>query len=392
MAGDIVAVTTEHAAAARLIGVGPRAYRAVLCLLPPAGRAWLKAALALPQILPQAPARPLEYVTSAPPTQPLTVSLDQQAAEEIPADLYLPAEPGRRMPGVVLTLGANDLGGRDPRVIGLADGLARSGFATLVVTGSPALAEADGPLGLAEAPEVVAAAFEWLAARADVDEQRIGLMGICFGGSACLMAAAKPALAARVAFVYVIGPYLSMRSLLRAMASRTTVSVDGQPRPWPVEAFALERQRSWLLRSLAPVERVPVQATLSSGLAPPTGLSERAQAIRELAHGVSAARADELIDALGEPFAAELDAVSPASQLAGLRAETFVMHGVADGLIPVDESRRLVLALRGQVPVHYAEFELFDHADPTRPLAALTLVRELARLLGHVRALMRFAA
>src|SRR5262249_22698342 len=114
--------------------------------------------------------------------------------------------------------------------------------------------------------------------------------------------------------------------------------------------------------------------------------------ICELARGVSVQRADQLIDALGEPFAAELDAVSPAGQLAGLRAETFVMHGVADGLIPVDESRRLVAALHGQVPVRYAEFELFDHADPTRPLAALTLVRELGCLLDHVRALMRFAS
>jgi dipeptidyl aminopeptidase/acylaminoacyl peptidase len=68
------------------------------------------------------------------------------------------------------------------------------------------------------------------------------------------------------------------------------------------------------------------------------------------------------------------------------------MHGVADGLIPVDESRRLVAALHGQVPVRYAEFELFDHADPTRPLAALTLARELGRLLAHVRGLMRFAS
>jgi dipeptidyl aminopeptidase/acylaminoacyl peptidase len=67
------------------------------------------------------------------------------------------------------------------------------------------------------------------------------------------------------------------------------------------------------------------------------------------------------------------------------------MHGVADGNIPVDESRRLVRALRGQVPLRHAEFELFEHVDATRPLAAATYARELWRLVNHVRPLLRFA-
>ena len=55
----------------RLMGLWPtwlarRAYRAVLRVTPPAGRAWLKAALALPQILHRVPARPLEWVASPP--------------------------------------------------------------------------------------------------------------------------------------------------------------------------------------------------------------------------------------------------------------------------------------------------------------------------------------
>jgi hypothetical protein len=294
---------------------------------------------------------------------------------------------------VVVSLGANDLGLRDPRVIGLANALARSGFATLVVAGSNTLAQIDdldGPIGLVEAADSVAAGFDWLSARPDIDATRTGMLGVCVGGSICLMAASRPALSSRVAFVFVIGPYLSLRRLLVASASRSRVTIDGQVCPWSVEPFALERQRAWLLGTLSPSERARVRDALADGA--DAGLSSRELAIFRLARGVdSPGRAEEVVSALGSDFADMLDAASPQRYVSGLRAETFVMHGVTDGHIPVDESRRLAAALRGQVPLHYAEFELFEHAEPSRALATITLARELVRLFDHVSSFMRFA-
>jgi dipeptidyl aminopeptidase/acylaminoacyl peptidase len=296
---------------------------------------------------------------------------------------------------VVVSLGANDLGLRDPRVIGLANALARSGFATLVVAGSDTLArtgDLDGPIGLVEAADSVAAGFDWLSARPDIDPTRTGMLGVCVGGSICLMAASRPVLSSRVAFVFVIGPYFSLRRLLVASASRSRLTLDGQARPWSVEPFALERQRAWLLGTLSPTERARVRDALATGAAPDTGLSSRELAVFQLARGVDApGRAEELVDALGSEFGDMLEAASPQSYIGGLRAETFVMHGVTDGHIPVDESRRLAAALRGQVPLHYAEFELFEHAEPSRALASITLARELARLFDHLSSFMHFA-
>jgi dipeptidyl aminopeptidase/acylaminoacyl peptidase len=284
---------------------------------------------------------------------------------------------------------------RDPRVIDLANTLARSGFVTLVVAGSDTLGQTDdleGPIGLVEAADSVATGFDWLVTRPEVDPRRAGMLGVCVGGSICLMAASRAELSNRVAFVFVIGPYFSLRRLLVAIAARSRASIDGQSRAWSVEPFALERQRAWLLGILSPPERTRVRAALSTGVSPEADLSSRELAVFQLARGVdSAARAEELVNALGPELGEMVEAASPETYIGGLRAETFVMHGVADGHIPVDESRRLAAAVRGQVPLHYAEFELFEHTEPSRALASITLARELARLFDHVSSFMRFA-
>jgi acetyl esterase/lipase len=271
--------------------------------------------------------------------------------------------------------------------------LARSGFVTLAVTGAPGLAghHAKGALDLEAAPNAVVAAFKYLCAREDVDPRRVGLMGVCIGGGACLLAAARPELAREVRFVFLIGPYVSLRSVLRAIASRTAMSADGRMRPWQPSEWTVERQRAWLARRLSPAERAAVLLAVARHDPAPMALSSHGQAVFELVTGASPDRADQLIETLGDAFSKMLEAVSPAGCLADVRAETLVMHSVDDGLIPVEESRRLADALRGQVSLQYAEFELFEHVDVSRSLAAMALVREVWRLVRHARWLMRFA-
>jgi hypothetical protein len=123
----------------------------------------------------------------------------------------------------------------------------------------------------------------------------------------------------------------------------------------------------------------------------PDGLTPSAEAVFELLNGVSSEHADRLIDALGASFVGALEAASPSDQLENLRAETLIMHSLGDALIPVEESRGLAEALTGRVPLHYAEFTLFDHVDISRSLPAATLLREVLRLINHTRLLMRFA-
>ncbi|HEX8969875.1 MAG TPA: dienelactone hydrolase family protein, partial [Chloroflexota bacterium] len=174
------------------------------------GRSLAKAAIALPQVVSRVPVRPLEWITR--PADREQVAFDA-GPERVCADVYRPRGPGQH-PGIVMALGVNELGGRDPRAVTLADGLARSGFVVLVMAGANPRSDPDANdlTDLARAPAKVAAAFEYLVRRADVDDTRVGLVGVCIGSGVCLLTAIQPSLARRVAFVFLIGPYYSLRS------------------------------------------------------------------------------------------------------------------------------------------------------------------------------------
>jgi hypothetical protein len=64
--------------------------------------------------------------------------------------------------------------------------------------------------------------------------------------------------------------------------------------------------------------------------------------------------------------------------LIDIRAPLIIVgHDRDDLVIPVAESRRLRSALAGRPGVHYTEFGMFQHMDPTqRKLSPLRLVRE----------------
>ena len=85
----------------------------------------------------------------------------------------------------------------------------------------------------------------------------------------------------------------------------------------------------------------------------------------------------ELVDQLPPRFLARLDQVSPRGQLDGLWAETLVIHSANDELIPVEESRRLVDALRARVPTTYSELRMFEHIDVAGASGVLTIARDV---------------
>jgi dienelactone hydrolase len=330
-----------------------------------------------------------------PPAERETVLINSEGdAAPLRADVYTPNGRKRRA-AIIMALGANEFGSRDSRAVALADALARSGFVVLVMSGAQTLITPDDndPADLVKAPARAIAAFDYLAQRGDVDATLVGFVGVCLGGGTCLLAASQPALATRTGFVFLIGPYFSLHSLLRAAVTRSSTDDGGQTRMWPVRPYALERVRAWLLQSLEVDERARVRDALNcDDVDTPAGLSPAANAALRLCCGVAPDQADDLIGSLGEQFLGTLKGASPEGQVAGLQAPTFIMHGVDDGLIPVEESRRLARALRGQVALRYVEFEMFDHVDANRSLGAAMFVREVWRLAGHVAPLMQYAS
>ena len=129
---------------------------------------------------------------------------------ETSADLFRPGR-GASHPGVVLCLGVVPAGLEHPQIPRFASALARAGFVTLIVW-SPAMQ--DRRLDAAD-PDRLAAAFRYLRDLPGVDPERCGFVGTCVGASLALIAATRPAIRDRVAFVGAFAPFSSAELLLR---------------------------------------------------------------------------------------------------------------------------------------------------------------------------------
>ena len=274
------------------------------------------------------------------------------AGRQIPADLYvspspvlpLPSgemehPPGRRVgvrgrPGVVVVHGAIPDGKDDPRLQHLCRALARAGFVVLV----PDIAALKAArLDPAMADEVAAAAASLTGATG----RPVGLVGVSIGAGPVLMAAARPELRERVAFILTIGGYASLRSVLEtALATPTTALA-------PEMAEAREEMRRMLIEANADL------------------LGETADRLRRDPGRIP--RWEDMPAALRN--AAE--ALSPEGGIASLRAPLFLAHSETDPVIAPAESRRLYdAARRAGIPARLVTFRLFSHVDragPPRP-------------------------
>ncbi len=181
-----------------------RLRRVVLCV---AAAALVAAALDLPAehrdyvalrlLLDAVPHAPFHLPATA-ASRPVarTIQLGQGTA----ASLWLPTR-GSRLPGVVIVTGAAPLGRHDPQAVQVARALTGAGRAVLV----PDLALRTSTLSAADL-ERIGSAFDALATLPRVDPQRVGLLGISWGGALAVVAASTPPLAAKVAFVAPSGP------------------------------------------------------------------------------------------------------------------------------------------------------------------------------------------
>ena len=93
------------------------------------GRAFVKSALFIPQVLPDIPIRPLEYVTKTPIREKITfTTLD---ADKASADLYLPKGENSH-PAVVFFMGVVPPDRDESRIVALAEGLALTGMVVMI--------------------------------------------------------------------------------------------------------------------------------------------------------------------------------------------------------------------------------------------------------------------
>jgi hypothetical protein len=330
-------------------------------------RAAAKTAICLFKVFPMLPSRPLNWVTPRPVVEHLRYRTSHGWAE---GDLYRPSSGGPH-PGVAVCLGVVPFGVDHPQVPRLGEALARSGFAALLYW-SPAMR--DFRLDPADI-EDIAAAYEALVARQDIDLARSGLLGTCVGGAFALMAASSPQIRERVSFVSAYAPYASMWTLARDIASASR-SVNGQREAWAVDPLTRKVYVHSVTALLDAGEAQQLRDTCAERhvqLDMP-GLSEDGRAVLPLLGALDSNEAESALQQLPTALQQRLTAMSPATYARELRTPLIVLlHDRDDPVIPVGESRRLRDALENSaLPACVATWRWLCHAQLARHWGRLT--------------------
>lgn len=342
--------------------------------------------------------RPLDWFSD----EPVRATLPYRAAEGggTPdfAELWLPAWASADRPAgaMLLVFGVNNLGRNHPAIERVAEALARTGVVVLVPDSRTLL---EGRLEVNEIDGVVDA-FQLLAARPEVDRERIGIVGFSVGGSLALLAAGREPIAEQVRWVNAFGAYADARTYLASVAAHAYVGPDGGVVPWTPTPLAREVFLRFMLsqvdddadrRLLDEAFAEPILA----GARPPPPADVRERLATDAGGAVHDILAAGTLDAARDGIArlpaeghAFIDAISPARHLAGLRADVYVMHETEDHHVPFVESRALAAGLESRgLLVEHTEFRLFDHVQPD-DLDVVAAAPELWKLLLHVRTVM----
>ena len=359
-------------------------------------RVALQTAVLLPTLMDAGP-QPLDWFSDEP--QRSAVPYREVDGTHDLAELWLPswASPDRRAGAMLLVFGVNNLGRNHPVIQRVAEGLARTGVAVLVPDSRTLLA---GRLEVGEIDGVVRA-FELLAARPEVDRERIGIVGFSVGGSLAILAARDGRIAPEVRWVNAFGAFADAGSYLASVSAHAYTSPDdGRAAAWTPSPLAREVYLRFVLDQVADAgDRAALEDAFGEGIrdggrvSPDPGLRGRlatdaGRAAHDLltAGSLDEARAAEAT--LPADSVAFMGAISPVRHLEGLTARVHLMHETEDPHVPFVESRTLAGALEARGLLDgYTEFRLFDHVQPD-DLDLLAAAPELVKLLLHLRAVM----
>jgi dienelactone hydrolase len=280
---------------------------------------------------------------------------------------------GKRWPAVVFVNGATALGHLHPDVQRLARGLARVGY-LVVVPELPGLRSGEITLRTLAATIAVARAT---AARSDVRDHRVGLIGVSVGASLALCAAENTGLADRVSALAGIAPYADLGEVAR-LATTGYVKADGRLVPYNADDFVqlavarslaaslpVRRDRVELVGLLAPIPNE--QDDPLQGLRP-RGLGPQGRALMRLLRNRDPARFDALWRRLPPAVVAAAQRLSPVTRLPRLDAPVALATSPHDKYFPVAESRRLAA---GSDRVRVTVTSSLSHAIPELSLGGV---------------------
>jgi dienelactone hydrolase len=325
---------------------------------------------------------------------------DAQAVTDGTGEISTPAGPIRvrifrpssgATHAVLLVAGVNPDGIDEPRLLDLARDLAGTGVN--VVT--PEIPELTHYRLTAGATDTIEYAAEWLAERQDLaGGRRVGMIGVSFSGGLSVVAAGRPALRDRVAYVLSLGGQGNLPRVLRYLCTGIEPSVPGRPeaarRPHDYAIGVLVHQAADLVvppdqvdllrrgleiflnaSALARIDQERALDVYRRGLDFQEQLSEPSATLMKQVNDRDVAaigkRLLPFLDRLGQDPALSPDRSAPPS------APVYLLHGADDNVIPAVESELLAEQLKGRTRVRTLLSGFLTHVDlSTRPSAEET--------------------
>jgi dienelactone hydrolase len=323
----------------------------------------------------------------------------------IRARLYRPDVIRR---AVLLVPGVHAMGIDEPRLTGLSNELAATGLAVLTME-LPDLAHYQFTT---RTVDIIEDGARWLADRKDVaTDGRIGLMGISFAGGLSMVAAGRPALKDRLAFVFSFGGHGDLPRVLRYLCTGIEPLKPGDPpdtRPHVrpphdygvavilvgiadrvVPPEQVEPLRHGIITFLTASQVDPVDKPRAAAIF--ADARRLAAALPEPAAGLMQAVNDRDVKGLGARLLPTLERIQYPASLSPEEspppsAPVYLLHGTDDTVIPSVETLLLAEHLEHKTKVKTLLSGLITHAEVDKTAAAgdvLKLVGFWADLLGN---------
>jgi dienelactone hydrolase len=288
----------------------------------------------------------------------------------VEARIYTPAGVSHP-PAVVLVHGVNHFGIDDPRLERFARAVSSAG----VIVMTPAVKELSDYHVAASSIDTVGAAVMDLQQR--YHAQKVGVMGMSFGGGISLLTAADERFADRVSFVVAVGAHDDLGRVSRFFVSDEIPHVDGTTEhlkahgygmmvlvyshvedffPAPDVPAARESLRLWIWEHRDEARKEEAKLSLES----------KAKLDKLFGDGAADLR-PEMLALIGR-HTEDMAAVSPHGHLGSIRANVYLLHGAGDTVVPASESEWLaqdVPPARLKSVVITSALEHVDLKDPS---------------------------
>jgi dienelactone hydrolase len=287
---------------------------------------------------------------------------------------------GANRGAVLLVPGVHAGGIEEPRLIGFAEDLAARGF--LIVTAE--LPDLKQYAITPRSTDMIEDAARWVSDQRNLSpDGRVGLIGISFGGGLSVVAAGRPSIRERVAFVLSFGGHGDLPRTLRFLCTGTLA--DGSryaPHDYGVVIILLgvaERMvppdqvaglrdaiRTFLEAShVDMVDKARAQLIFTRARTMAAAMPEPSRSLMTAVNDRDVAslgpRLLPHVEALGADAALSPDEAPPPS------APVFLLHGADDNVIPPLESTLLADHLRPHTHVRALLTPLITHAEVNNP-------------------------